>query len=218
MQINDFRLTVAGNLIALRTKCGLTQAELGAKLNYSDKSISKWERGESVPDAYTLTKLAEIYGVSVDYILSDHDGVEAPAGMPVGTDEPKYSAAIIIAIAALSIMTSALTAFVILWLFEIIYWQVFLVGLSLTLLTTTVLYSVFYRGRTLQYLISAFVLSLFVLAYFMLPGQKPWQLFLIAVPAIGIVFLACNVRIKPKIPKINLKNKKKSADSTESRV
>ena len=79
MDLSELKLITASNLINLRTRAGLTQAELGAKLSYSGKNISKWERGETIPDAYVLTQLAELYGVSVDYILSSHDAWEAPA-------------------------------------------------------------------------------------------------------------------------------------------
>ena len=56
----------------------MTQAELGQRLNYSDKSISKWERGEAIPDAFVLTQMAELFGVTVDYLLSSHDAWEKP--------------------------------------------------------------------------------------------------------------------------------------------
>ena len=69
MQLSELKLISASNIIKLRTEAGLTQAELGEKLNYSDKTISKWERGEAIPDAYVLTQMAEIFGVSVDYLL-----------------------------------------------------------------------------------------------------------------------------------------------------
>lgn len=197
MQAEELKLICAGNLITLRTNLGMTQAELGAKLNYSDKTISKWERGEAIPDAFVLTQLAEIYGVTVDYILSGHDEVEAPAGIPVGDDSPRVSASAIIAIAVLSVMTSALTAFVILWLLGTIEWRIFLVGISLSLLCALVLNCVFYKGKGLKFIVAAFVLSLFVLAFFIVPGSRPWQLFLIAAPAIAIVFIAFNIRIKP---------------------
>ncbi len=52
----------------------MTQAGLGQRLNYSDKSISKWERGEAIPDAFVLTQMAALFGVTVDYPLS-HDGM-----------------------------------------------------------------------------------------------------------------------------------------------
>lgn len=205
MELSELKLIAASNLINLRTRAGLTQAELGTKLNYSDKNISKWERGESIPDAFVLTQLAELYGVKVDYILTPHDSVDAPQGMPVEIPEedmPKYSAEIIIAIALLSIMTAALTAFVILWLCGIMEWRVFLIGASLSLLTYLVLDCVFYKAKHLQYILSAFVISLFVLGYFIKRGTNPWQLFLICAPAVALVFLSCNVRLeKPKLHK-----------------
>ncbi len=209
MELSELKLITASNLINLRTRAGLTQAELGTKLNYSDKNISKWERGESIPDAFVFTQLAELYGVTVDYILTSHDSVDAPDGMPVEIpeeDQPKYSAEIIIAIAVLSVMTAALTAFVILWLCGIIEWRVFLIGVSLSLLTYLVLDCVFYKAKHLQYILAAFVVSLFALGYFINPGANAWQLFLICIPAIALVFLGCNVRIKkPKLRKKRIK-------------
>ena len=71
--MDELKLIVASNLIFLRQKAGLTQAELGEKLNYSDKTVSKWERAESIPDAYILTCLAALYGVTVDDILRPAD-------------------------------------------------------------------------------------------------------------------------------------------------
>ena len=47
----------------------MTQIELAEILNYSDKAVSKWERGESVPDISVLKQIADIFGVTVDYLL-----------------------------------------------------------------------------------------------------------------------------------------------------
>ena len=65
-----FRKQVANNLSYYRKKCGMTQSMVAEKLNYSDKAISKWERGDGIPDAYVLCSLADIYGVSIDILLS----------------------------------------------------------------------------------------------------------------------------------------------------
>lgn len=199
MELSELKLITASNLISLRTSAGLTQAELGAKLNYSDKNISKWERGESIPDAFVLVQLSELYGVTADYILSAHDAREVPEGLPVEQREedlPKYSAEIIIAIGVLSVMTAALTAFVVLWLCGIMEWRVFLIGASLAILTYLVLDCVFYKAKHLQYILAGFIVSLFVLGYFVKPDANAWQLFLICAPAVALVFLGCNVRIK----------------------
>lgn len=59
---------VADNLVSLRKDRGLTQGDVAAKLNYSDKSVSKWERGELLPDLATLQELADFYGVTIDFL------------------------------------------------------------------------------------------------------------------------------------------------------
>ena len=60
---------IAKNLAHYRKAAGFTQVELAEKINYSDKSVSKWESGNGVPDVYTLMQLAELYGVTVDALL-----------------------------------------------------------------------------------------------------------------------------------------------------
>ena len=200
MQLSELKLISASNIIKLRTRAGLTQAELGEKLNYSDKTISKWERGEAIPDAYVLTQMAELFDVTVDYLLSSHDAWEPPEQQEEEEQrqaERHYSINVIIAISVLGVWTMALTIFVMLWLFDIILWQTFVVALPVSILTYMVLICVFRRRKHLQFVIAAFVLSMFILLYFTLPMQKPWQLFLIAVPAEVIVFLSCNIRRRP---------------------
>ena len=72
--MRDVRQIIADNLTELRKVNKLTQLELAEKLNYSDKAISKWERGESLPDVEILCQLAELYGVSLDYLVTkDHE-------------------------------------------------------------------------------------------------------------------------------------------------
>ena len=198
MQLSELKLISASNIIKLRTEAGLTQAELGEKLNYSDKTISKWERGEAIPDAYVLTQMAEIFGVTVDYLLSSHDAWESPEQQAARQEETGYSVNMIIAISVLGVWTMALTIFVLIWLFDIILWETFIVALPVSILTYMVLICVFRRRQHLQFVIAAFVLSMFILLYFTLPMQKPWQLFLIAIPAEIIVFLSCNIRRRPR--------------------
>lgn len=72
--MKDVRQIIAENLTELRKVNKLTQLELAEKLNYSDKAISKWERGESLPDVEILCQIAELYGVSLDYLVTkDHE-------------------------------------------------------------------------------------------------------------------------------------------------
>ncbi len=62
---------IGANIAAYRKRDGLTQATLAEKLNYSDKAISKWERGESVPDVLTLMQLADQFGITVNDLVCD---------------------------------------------------------------------------------------------------------------------------------------------------
>ena len=196
MELAELKLICASNLIRLRTGAGLTQAELGAKLNYSDKSISKWERGEAIPDAWVLTRLAEIFGVTVDYILSSHDAWVPPEPEEEG---PQYSRGMIYAVAIVGVWTMALTGFVVLWWLGYILWQIFFVALTASTLVYLGLSIYFHRLRNLQFMLAALVLSVFVLIYVLtLPFGNNWQLFLIAVPAEILVFLGCNIRKKPR--------------------
>ena len=69
--MEDLKDVIAKNLTELRTNAQLTQLQLAEMLNYSDKAVSKWERGEAIPDIRVLTKIAEIYGVSLDDIVKE---------------------------------------------------------------------------------------------------------------------------------------------------
>ena len=63
---------IAKNITLLRKQNKWTQGELADQLNYSDKSISKWERSDSVPDIEMLCKIAEIFHVNVEYLTKEH--------------------------------------------------------------------------------------------------------------------------------------------------
>ena len=65
----DLREIIAKNICDLRIGAGMTQSNLAAVLNYSDKAVSKWERAESIPDIEVLKEIADLFGVSVDYLL-----------------------------------------------------------------------------------------------------------------------------------------------------
>ena len=214
MQLEELKLITASNIINLRTQAGMTQAELGSKLNYSDKTISKWERAEAIPDAFVLKQMGELFGVSVDNLLSSHDEWK-----PIPTEEPEteqvsYSTGRIIAIAVIGVWTLALTAFVALWLVGLIVWQVFVAALPISILVYMVLICVFHRKRHLQHVIAVFVLSLFVAGFLLCyPRYHPWQLFLIVIPAEIIVYLSCNLKSPPKALKIRHSTNRREKES-----
>lgn len=83
MEDQDFlAITIGENIARLRRLSNMTQSELAEKINYSDKSVSKWEQGNGIPDVRILLQLAELFNVSVDDLVREHK--EAPV-MPKKT-------------------------------------------------------------------------------------------------------------------------------------
>ena len=81
---NELNEKIAKNLAYYRKKAGFTQAELAEKINYSDKSISKWESGNGIPDVYTLVQLSKLYEVSLNELV----GEDVPQQLPTKPQIP----------------------------------------------------------------------------------------------------------------------------------
>lgn len=104
--MEDLEQIVAQNLTDLRKSRNWTQAELAEKLNYSDKSISKWERGEALPDLKVLYRMSELFEVPLDYFTTEdaatrREQTEAPkseVGFRIGVELLLVSAVWLVAI------------------------------------------------------------------------------------------------------------------------
>lgn len=194
--VDDFKRIVANNITTLRTLSGLTQAALGERLNYSDKSVSKWERGESLPDAYVLKNMADLFGVTVDYLLTEHDEDE-PVPAPAKKVH-RYSRRVISMVVMACIWTLALLIFIILWIAGTICWQIFVYTVPVSLITLLVLNSVWGIPRHNLYIISGIVWGIISSIYLTALEQNWWQLFLIGVPAQIIIVLSFAIKRRPK--------------------
>ena len=73
--MTDIKPIIAKNLSTFRKQSGLTQAELAEKLNYSDKAISRWEHGDTLPDINVLYQLCDFYGIDMNTLISDEADV-----------------------------------------------------------------------------------------------------------------------------------------------
>lgn len=72
----DMNAIIGKNLLKHRKNMKLTQMEVAEKFNYSDKSISKWEKGEAMPSIEVLCELANFYGVSLDDLTNENHEIE----------------------------------------------------------------------------------------------------------------------------------------------
>ena len=80
MEDDKLKKQIGANIASYRKRLRLTQAGLAEKLNYSDKAVSKWERGESAPDVLTLMQLAELFEVTVNELLVDPNALPENTG------------------------------------------------------------------------------------------------------------------------------------------
>lgn len=196
--MDELKLIVASNLINLRTSSGMTQAELGGKLSYSDKSVSKWERAESMPDVAVLKQISDIFGVTVDFLISSHDDWE-------NTHEEKDKKTlcdIITMVTLAGIFTVAFLVFTIFWILGSYPWIIFVFTLTVALIAWLVLNSIWNKGKNNWILVFTLVLSIIADVYVPLAvytSKNPWQLFIVAIPAELVVllsFLVAKVRKK----------------------
>ena len=190
--MDERKATIASNLIRLRLAAGMTQAEVGEKLNYSDKTISKWERGEVTTDVFVLMEIAALFDVSVDYLLKPHAEIE-----PIvynKPQEPHYNTRAITAIAVLGVWTLAFLVFLVLWWSGYVMWLLPVFAVPVSLVVLLVLQSVFHKGHGNRFIIAAIAVSLVTALYLTFLQNNPWQIFLLLIPISAIVFLAFRIK------------------------
>ncbi len=194
----QFKQTVAKNITALRTLHKLTQQQLGERLNYSDKTISKWERAEALPDIFVLKQMADLFSVTVDYFLQEHAQTEAileKAENPHQKVEER-NRALIMAIVVLGIYAVATLVYTVMLLSGYSEWRIFIYTVPVAAITLLVLNTIWKDGKGNLYFVSALLWSIIACIYFALWRYNLWQIFVIgAIPQL-IVILCFAIRKK----------------------
>lgn len=200
---------IGANIAAYRKRLGMTQAGLAEKLNYSDKAISKWERGESVPDVLILCQLAELFQITVNDLVVDPNAlpenpgtVERVMGKAVEkTLKRKADKRIILGLSSVLVWFVALLTFVVLSSFGIPNtWLAFIFAIPADAIVLLSLRSAWHDFRWNQMLISAIVwggiLSLYM-TLLVLCDINMWKLFLLGIPGQAAIFLWFRLYRKP---------------------
>ena len=153
------RKTVAKNIAAYRKAHHDTQLDLATKLNYSDKSVSKWERGESLPDVYILSQIADLYGVSVSALIGEIQ--------PPKESKPHYHMFILLLSLALT-MAVATLLFSMFMICKVPYpaWRFFVYALPvcsiICIVFTSLWWGILWQGVSVSALIWTLGLSLYL--------------------------------------------------------
>ena len=188
----DIKLIVAKNIANLRTINNMTQAELGEKLNYSDKTISKWERGESIPDVGVLNDIAKLFGVSLDYFVKE-ENIERKT---LNEKKPriKYNFRAIAWICEIVAFALALLAFVVTSLaFEQVgfRWLYFLYALPAALIVKLVFNSIWFDPKKNYRIISALMWAILLAVHlsFLYFGRNIHLIYLLGIAGQIIIFV-----------------------------
>ena len=211
--MNDEKLKkqLGANIVTFRKRIGLTQAKLAERLNYSDKAVSKWERGESMPDVLTLVQLAELFDTTVDELLRDPDAIPENSGGPIEhameaavekTLKRKANKKVILLLSSLLVWFVALLVFVIVSSLDIPRsWIAFLYAIPVDAIVQLSLRSAWRDFRWNKTLISILMwgglLSLYA-SLMLFVHVDIWKLFLLGIPGQLAVLLWFRMYTKPK--------------------
>lgn len=187
--MDDLKIIIAENMTELRKNAGLTQLELAEKLNYSDKAVSKWESGASLPDITVLCEIAKIYGVTVDYLLSREHKLpvrEMVKGTVIGRRH-----LFITMMSAVLVFLIATVAFVILTLcgIEGPLWLSFVWAVPVSAIVVLVMNSVWGKRAHNYAIISVLLWTLLAAFYLTFLPKNPWLIFVLGIPGQIIIIL-----------------------------
>ena len=193
--MNDLKDTIAEKIASLRPANKMTQAELAEKLNYSDKSVSKWERGEALPDIEVLAKMSRLFNVSLDYLVSDEEFKPKPVSR-----SQKQNRAIISGIAVLTVWIIATLIFVFFLMFtDIDVWIVYIWAIPASCIVAIVFNGIWGKHWVTFLLCSLLVWSIIASFYLQFlfvfePKLNLWPLFIIGIPVQVIIILWSRLR------------------------
>lgn len=203
MDDEQVKYQIGANIAAYRKAAGLTQAGLAEKLSYSDKAVSKWERGESIPDVITLMQLAEQFGIGVQDLLQDPNALpenpgtleKAMAQVSEKALKRKPNKYVILALSSTLVWFVALLVFVILSSFQVLEpysYLVFFYAIPANAIVLLSLRSAWHDFRWNKALISTIVWGAILSVYmtvWVIFHYHFWKVFLLGIPGQIAIFL-----------------------------
>lgn len=209
MNDEKLRSQLGVNIATYRKNSGMTQAALAERINFSDKAVSKWERGESIPDVPTLVELAQVFDVTVDDLLKDHNAlpenigkVEQVMGKAVEkTLKRKADKKIIAKLCSVLVWFVALLVFVVCSSLEISRsWVAFFYAVPVNCIVLLSLRSAWRDFRSNRWLISGImwgVLLSVYMSFWLFSGAHLWKIFLLGIPGQIAILLWFRMFRKP---------------------
>ena len=201
MDDEQVKARIGSNIAFYRKQAGLTQAQLAERLNYSDKAVSKWERGESIPDVLTLMQIAAQFQVTVDALLGDVNALpdnpttleRAMTQVSEKALKRKANKNIILALSTTLVWFVALFVFVVFSSFDIPYSGLaFFYAIPVNAIVLLSLRSAWHDFRWNKALISGIVWGSLASVYasiWAFLDFNAWKIFLLGIPGQIAIFL-----------------------------
>ena len=178
------------NLIRLRKQQGLTQIGLAEKINYSDKAVSKWERGEAIPDVYTMGELANLFHLTIDELIyQDPENIEK---ISKKREQHPYLIKLSFLIVS-SVWLLAIFLFVILNLVlndRSQVWLTFIAALPASMIVYLVFAVISKKKLLILFFAGALALTVSLLAFLIIDHSLDWLLFVLPIPTVAVVAFA----------------------------
>lgn len=193
----ELKQIVAKNISELRREAGMTQLQLAQKLNYSDKAVSKWESGASIPDAGVLLEIAHLFGVTVDYILSEDHKIPVRAVVNGTVKGRKHL--VITLMAVMLVWLIATAVFVVLNIVGVpkMTWLAFVWAFPISAVLLIIFNSIWGRRIRLNYVfISILVWTMLASIYISCLPLNIWLIFVIGIPGQTIICLWAGMKKK----------------------
>lgn len=200
--MQELKFIIAKNIQRLRQEKGMTQLELADKLNYSDKSVSKWERGESLPDILVLKAVVDLFEVTLDYLVEEEHTVK-PATKEMLDRNYRRNCYIITGTSIFIVVLMATLLFGILFMFfpgTLYPWLCYAYAVPVALIVWLVFNSIWFNPRKNFMIVSFLVWSLLLALYltFSMLGYHIIPILLVGIPAQLIIWMWSKLKNKVK--------------------
>lgn len=198
--MKDIKGIISKNISELRQAAGMTQLELAERLNYSDKAVSKWERGESLPDISVLLEIAKLYQVTLDDLVQEE---RSEPRKPKRETAHRYNRGFITGISVLLVWFIAMFCFVLISLIapEVQFqWLAFLAAVPVSCIVWLVFNSAWFDVRVNYLIVSLLMWSGLATLHisFLALSINIWLIYLLGIPGQIIILMWSGIKIRKK--------------------
>ncbi len=215
----DLGQILSSRIAEERKRAGFTQAGLAEKLGYSDKSVSKWERGDGVPDIFCLKRMAELFGVTVDSLLTEQGAAQVlpqaaaeavvpeapeqdavrrePDGKIVFSMDPQPKPVVnhwaIDAVTFVGIWLAGALCFLIGLFCQVDLSAILVAAWPVSLLVMLIFNSLWGKHARTFWYCTGFIIGLLFFLCWVLRAYAIWKLMWLSIPAAAIVWFSCRI-------------------------